>query len=442
MNDLLPTSIEAEEAILGGILIDPEAIARISEQLHPDFFAITAHQIMYRAALNLHHKNKPIDLMVMTDWLSDHNQLETIGGLTKLAQLVDRTVSAVNIDEYAKLVEQKYQRRRLIEAGNNITQLGYETATPLETVLDLAEQAIFNITQARVQQDLVPIGETLNETFHQLEQLSEGLTAPGIPCGFHDLDAMTGGFQRSDLIIVAARPGLGKTSLCTNIAHHISVQKKPVAFFSLEMSKEQLVQRILSGEAKIESNRIRSGRIGEVEWGRISRAIGELSELPLFIDDTPSITVNEIRSKARRLQSEQNGELGMIVIDYLQLMEGSFPNNRVQEVSQISRSLKGLARELNVPIIALSQLNRGVEARQDKRPLMSDLRESGSLEQDSDLVIMLYRDEYYNPDTPDRGIAEVIITKHRHGPTGTIKLAFDAQYTAFRNLGTPKRVIG
>lgn len=440
-SDLLPTSIEAEEAILGGILIDPEAIARIAEQLRPEFFAITAHRIIYKSALGLFLQNKPVDLMVVTDSLTDNDQLAAIGGLTKLAQLVDRTVSAVNIDEYARLVEQKYQRRRLIEAGNNIVKLGYETATPLEAVLDLAEQEVFSITQERVQQDLVPIGETLNQTFNLLEQLSEGQVTPGIPCGFYDLDAMTGGFQRSDLIIVAARPAIGKTSFCTNIAHYIAKQNQPIAFFSLEMSKEQLVQRILSGEAKIESNRIRSGRIGEVEWGRISQAIGELSELPLFIDDTPNITVTEIRSKARRLQLEQNGELGMIVIDYLQLMEGTAPNNRVQELSQITRSLKGLARELNVPIVALSQLNRGVEARNDKRPLMSDLRESGSLEQDSDLVIMLYRDEYYNPDTPDRGIAEVIITKHRHGPTGTIKLSFDAQFTAFRNLASPKRVI-
>lgn len=442
MNDLLPTSIEAEEAILGGILIDPDAIARIAEQLRPEFFAITAHKTIYRSMLSLFLAGKPIDLMVVTDLLADANQLEVIGGLTKLAQLVDRTVSAVNIDEYAKLVEQKYQRRRLIEAGNNIVKLGYETATPLDTVIDRAEQEIFSITQERVQQDLISIGETLNQTFIQLERLSEGLTAPGIPCGFYDLDAITGGFQRSDLIIVAARPGIGKTSFCTNVAHHIAKQNQPIAFFSLEMSKEQLVQRILSSEAKIESNRLRSGRISQHEWEPISTAIGNLSELPLFIDDTPSITATEIRSKARRLQLEQNGKLGMVVIDYLQLMEGTSPNNRVQELSQITRSLKGLARELNVPIIALSQLNRGVEARQDKRPLMSDLRESGSLEQDSDLVIMLYRDEYYNPDTPDRGIAEVIITKHRHGPTGTVKLLFDAQFTAFRNLAVPKRVIG
>lgn len=384
MSDLMPTNIEAEEAILGGILIDPEAISRIAELLRPEFFAITAHQVIYRSALGLFLQGQPTDLMTVTTWLTDRNQLEQVGGLTKLAQLVDRTVSAVNIDQYAVLVEDKYQRRKLIEAGNNIVQLGYETAAPLETVLDRAEQEIFSITQERPQQDLVSIGETLNQTFQDLENRNEGLTLPGIPCGFYDLDAMTGGFQRSDLIIVAARPAMGKTAFCTNIAHHIAagLQKLPVAVFSLEMSKEQLVQRILSSEAKIESNRLRSGRISQNEWEPISTAIGNLSELPLFIDDTPNITVTEIRSKVRRLQAEQGGTLGLVLLDYLQLMEGS-SDNRVQELSRITRSLKGLARELNVPIIALSQLSRGVEARTNKRPMMSDLRESGCLGGDS-----------------------------------------------------------
>ncbi|NQE33230.1 replicative DNA helicase [Microcoleus asticus] len=388
MSDLMPTNIEAEEAILGGILIDPEAISRIAELLRPEFFAIAAHQVIYRSALGLFLQGQPTDLMTVTTSLTDRNQLEQVGGLTKLAQLVDRTVSAVNIDQYAVLIEDKYQRRKLIEAGNNIVQLGYETATPLETVLDRAEQEIFSITQERPQQDLVSIGETLNQTFQDLENRNEGLTLPGIPCGFYDLDAMTGGFQRSDLIIVAARPAMGKTAFCTNIAHHIAAgqQKLPVAVFSLEMSKEQLVQRILSSEAKIESNRLRSGRISQNEWEPISTAIGNLSELPLFIDDTPSITVTEIRSKARRLQAEQGGALGLILLDYLQLMEGS-SDNRVQELSRITRSLKGLARELNVPIIALSQLSRGVEARTNKRPMMSDLRESGCLTGDS--LVML-----------------------------------------------------
>jgi len=388
MSDVMPTNIEAEEAILGGILIDPEAISRIAELLRPEFFALAAHQVIYRSALDLFFHGQPTDLMTVTTRLADRSQLEQIGGQTKLAQLVDRTVSAVNIDQYALLVEDKYQRRRLIEAGNNIVQLGYETATPLETVLDRAEQEVFGITQERPQQDLVSIGETLNVTFQELENRNEGLALPGILCGFYDLDAMTGGFQRSDLIIVAGRPAMGKTAFCTNIAHHIAagVQKLPVAVFSLEMSKEQLVQRLLSGEAKIESNRLRSGRISQNEWEPISEAIGNLSELPIFIDDTPNITVTEMRSKARRLQAEQGGALGLILLDYLQLMEGS-SENRVQELSRITRSLKGLARELSVPIIALSQLSRSVEARTNKRPMMSDLRESGCLTGDS--LVML-----------------------------------------------------
>ncbi|NJK73112.1 MAG: replicative DNA helicase [Richelia sp. CSU_2_1] len=384
MSDLMPTNIEAEEAILGGILIDPEAISRIAELLRPEFFSISAHQTIYKSALALFFQGQPTDLMTVTTWLADRNQLEQIGGQTKLAQLVDRTVSAVNIDQYAILVEDKYQRRRLIEAGHNIVQLGYDTAKPLETVLDSAEQEVFNITQERPQQDLVSIGETLNVTFQELENRNEGLALPGIPCGFYDLDAMTGGFQRSDLIIVAGRPAMGKTAFCTNIAHHIAAGGKrlPVAVFSLEMSKEQLVQRILSSEAKIESNRLRSGRISQNEWEPITEAIGNLSELPIFIDDTPNVTVTEIRSKARRLQAEQGGSLGLILLDYLQLMEGS-SDNRVQELSRITRSLKGLARELSVPIIALSQLSRSVEARTNKRPMMSDLRESGCLTGDS-----------------------------------------------------------
>ncbi|MEY3868449.1 MAG: hypothetical protein RLZZ338_2340 [Cyanobacteriota bacterium] len=815
MDELMPTNIEAEEAILGGILIDPEAISRIAETLRADFFAISSHQIIYKGALDLFFQGKPTDLMTVTTWLADREQLEKVGGQGKLASLVERTVSAVNIDQYVTLIEDKYLRRKLIGAGNEIVQLGYQTAMPLENVLDQSEQKIFSITQDRQQQDLVSIGETLIYTFQDIEQRHEGAILPGIPCGFYDLDAMTGGFQRSDLIIVAARPSMGKclsstseillsdgslvtieeiyhrrraelltltdsgkftltqpvnfvddgikpvfrvttklgrsiestithpfltingwrhlaqlkpgdkiavprkldifgteiigdseikllayligdgcltralpqfinsntltlwlqklglwgknahnktipnvvfrltrsrvslflnrlfatdgwatvlksgqvqlgygtvsetlarqvqhlllrfgiiaalkkrfvkyketrrqawqlditdaqsikifiseigifgkeealakvqetltnkkyqtnrdlipveiweeiaaakgteswsnlaqragiqgyrnihvgtgalsrerlfilgtaldnlsiqqlatsdiywdeivliesvgckqvydltipdthnfvandicvhnTSFAVNIAHKIAADKKlPVAIFSLEMSKEQLVQRILSSEASIESNRLRSGRVSQNEWDSLVSAIGTLSDLPLFIDDSPNITVTEMRSKARRLQAEQGGSLGLILLDYLQLMEGG-GDNRVQELSRITRSLKGLARELNVPIIALSQLSRSVEARTNKRPMMSDLRESGSIEQDADLVIMLYRDEYYNPDTPDRGLAEIIITKHRNGPTGIVKLLFDPQYTRFLNLVVGRR---
>ena len=436
-NRLPPQNIEAEEAILGGILLDPEAIGRVSDRLVPEAFYISAHTTIYQAALRLHIQQKPTDLLSITSWLTDNDQLTQIGGRNKLATLVERTVSAVNIDALAGLVMEKYLRRQLIKAGNEIVHLGFETETELPIVLDNAEQKVFNVTQQKTQSGLVHIGDTLTNTYEDIETRHQGIALPGIPCGFYDLDAMTSGFQRSDLIIIAGRPSMGKTAFCLNLAHNIAAGcQLPVAVFSLEMSKEQLVQRLLASEAGIESSYLRSGRISQTQWDPLLRAINRLSETPIFIDDTSNITVTQMRSQARRLQAEQSKNLGLIVIDYLQLMEGS-SDNRVQELSRITRSLKGLARELSVPIIALSQLSRGVEARTNKRPMLSDLRESGSIEQDADIVMMLYRDEYYSPDTPDRGIAEVIIAKHRNGPTGTIKLLFDPQFTKFKNLAKP-----
>lgn len=436
---LPPQNIDAEEAILGGILLDPEAIGRVADLLLPEAFYLTAHQEIYRAALILQNQGKPTDLMSVATWLHDRGLLERIGGQSKIAQLVDRTVSAVNIDQYASLVMDKYLRRKLIRVGNEIAHLGHETSVDLENVLDQAEQKVFGITQDRPQQGLMATADILTHTFADIESRSLGMVLPGLSCGFYDLDAMTQGFQRSDLIIVAGRPSMGKTAFSLGLSRNIAAfHKLPVAVFSLEMSKEQLVQRLLAGEAQIESGRLRAGRISHPEWEPLGHAISNLSQLPIFIDDTPNISVTEIRSKARRLQAEQGGALGMILLDYLQLMEGG-GDNRVQELSKVTRSLKGLARELNVPIIALSQLSRGVESRTNKRPMMSDLRESGAIEQDADLIIMLYRDEYYNPDTPDRGIAEIIITKHRNGPTGTVKLLFEPQFTRFRNLASPNR---
>lgn len=431
---LPPQNVEVEEAILGGILLDPEAIGRVIDLLSSEAFYIPAHQEIYKAALALNSQGKPTDLISVTVWLTDHDLLEKVGGQSKLVQLVDRTVSAVNIDALAALVVEKYLRRKLIKAGNEIVQLGYETARDLEIILDEAEQKVFSITQARTQNGLVPMSETVVQTFQNLESLHDSQALPGILSGFYDLDAITGGFQRSDLLIVAGRPSMGKTAICLNIAHNIAAGSKlPVAIFSLEMSKEQLVQRLLAGEARIESNRLRAGRIAQNEWEGLSRAVGILSELPIFIDDTANLTVMQMRSQARRLQTEQGGQLGLILLDYLQLMEGG-GDNRVQELSKITRSLKGLARELNVPIVALSQLSRSVEARTNKRPMLSDLRESGSIEQDADLVMMIYRDSYYNPDSPDRDITELIVAKHRNGPTGVIKLLFDPQLTKFKNL--------
>ncbi|NEQ69346.1 MAG: replicative DNA helicase [Symploca sp. SIO2D2] len=432
-NSLPPQNIDAEESILGGILLDPEAIGRVADILVAEAFYINAHRDIYQAALLLYSQGKPTDLMSVTSWLYDHESLEKVGGQSKLAQLVERTVSAVNIDRYATLVMDKYLRRQLIKAGNEIVQLGYETSTELEQVLDQAEQKIFSLTQSRPQQGLVAISETLSQTFQEIETRHEGVALPGLPSNFYDLDALTGGFQRSDLIIVAGRPAMGKTSFALGIARNIA-ESLPVAIFSLEMSKEQLVQRLFASEAGIESNYLRTGRISQNQWGPLSHALGTLSALPIFIDDTANQTVMQIRAQARRLQAAQGSKLGLVLIDYLQLMEGTSTENRVQELSRITRSLKGLARELNVPIIALSQLSRGVETRTNKRPMMSDLRESGSIEQDSDLIMMLYRDSYYNPDSPDRDVAEVIIVKHRNGPTGTIKLLFQSEVTKFLNL--------
>ncbi|MEY3255764.1 MAG: replicative helicase [Cyanobacteriota bacterium] len=699
-DQLPPQNIEAEEAILGGILLDPEAMGRIRDRLLPQAFYVNAHREIYQAAIILNNQNKPTDLLSLTEWLTGNDKLNRIGGRNKLATLIDRTVSSVNIDMLADLVMDKYLRRQLIKAGNEIVKLGFETQTELPIVLDQAEQKVFGITQEKPQEGLVHISDTLVHTFQEIETRHEGVALPGIPSGFYDLDAMTSGFQRSDLIIVAGRPSMGKcvsydseivladgeivtieelyhrkggmvltlnpnwkfsftqpcgfvndgikpvfrvttalgrsiettithpyltptgwqkladlqpgakiavpaqinvfgkekiedgqlklmahclgngnmektippivfklgrsqialflnqllksqttyktnqeklarqiqhlllrfgiiarlkkgynkeqttqttwqveiieplsiqrleigvvaqtlepldltqtqtdrdiywdeiiaienlgekqvydltiphthnfiandicvhnTAFCLNLAHNIAIgYKLPVAVFSLEMSKEQLVQRLLASEAQIETGYLRSGRISQTQWEPLSRAISLLSEMPVFIDDTPNITITQMRSQARKLQAQQNSKLGLIVIDYLQLMEGA-GDNRVQELSKITRSLKGLARELSVPIIALSQLSRSVEARTNKRPMLSDLRESGSIEQDADLVIMLYREEYYAPDTPDRGIAEVIIAKHRNGPTGTVKLLFDPQFTKFKNLAKPK----
>lgn len=437
---LPPQNVDAEEAILGGILMDPEAISRVAELLRTEAFYISAHQEIYRTALSLYSQGKPTDLMSVASDLHNRGVLDKVGGQSRIAQLVDRTVSAVNIDQYAQLVMDKYLRRKLIQVGTEISYLAYETSSTLESVLDQAEQKVFSITQSRPNQSLVPTSDILTTTFSDIEERFAGMVLPGISCGFYDLDAMTQGFQRSDLIITAARPAMGKTSFCLNIARYIShAHKLPVAVFSLEMSKEQLVYRLLSSEAQIESGRLRAGRISQNEWEPLGHAISALSQMPIFIDDTPNISVTDMRSKVRRLQAEQGGALGLVLIDYLQLMESSGSENRVQELSRVTRALKGMARELNVPVMALSQLSRGVESRTNKRPMMSDLRESGSIEQDADLIIMLYRDEYYNPDTPDRGVAEVILTKHRNGPIGSVKLLFEPMFTRFRNLAAPGR---
>jgi len=412
---LPPQNLEAEEAVLGGILLDPDAIGRVADVLQPEAFYLGAHREIYRTALMLHSQGKPTDLTAMAAWLADTGHLEKVGGSARLVELVERTLSTASIDQVARLVMDKYLRRQLIRSGNEVIRLGFDQSKPMEQV--------------------VPTAEILTSTFNEIESRSLGTAVAGIPVNFYDLDAITQGLQRSDLIIVAGRPAMGKTSIVLNIAKNVAqLHHLPVAVFSLEMSKEQLTYRLLSMEVGIESGRLRTGRLQPEEWPLLGNAISSLSQLPLFLDDKPNAGVLEMRSLCRRLMAETGKELGLVMIDYLQLMEGSTPDNRVQELSRITRGLKGMARELNVPVMALSQLSRGVEARTNKRPMLSDLRESGSIEQDADLVLMIYRDEYYNPETADRGITEVIVTKHRNGPVGTVKLLFEPQFTRFRNL--------
>jgi replicative DNA helicase len=383
ISQIPPQNIEVEEAILGGIMLDPEAIGRVAEKLVPEAFYVNAHKIIYQAALALNSQSKPTDLISLSDWLSDRKQLEEVGGQSKLFQLVERTVSAVNIDSLAVLAMDKYLRREVIRAGTEVVQLGYDTAQPLEVVLDKSEQQVLNLTQGRSKPGLTPIREIVVNTYQDIEARYTQLTSPGLTCDFADLDAMTAGFQRSDLIIIAGRPSMGKTAISLNIAYNMALlHKLPILIFSLEMSKEQLVQRLLASEAGVDSNRLRAGRISQNEIDRILQAVDKISELPIYIEDNANTMVMEMRSQARKLQAEHGGKLGLIMIDYLQLMEGG-GDNRVQELSKITRSLKGLARELGVPLIALSQLSRSVEARNNKRPMMSDLRESGCLAGDS-----------------------------------------------------------
>ena len=433
INSLPPQNIEAEESILGGILLDPKALSKISDSLIPEAFYVTTHQDIYRAALALQEKKKPTDLMTVSSWLQDNHLLDEIGGMPRLIQLIERTISAANIDRYAELVMEKYMRRQLISTSGEIIELARDTTLDLENIFDESEQKIFRLTQKRPQDGLIFLGDTLIETFNKIEQMHETTTLPGIETQFYDLDAMTSGLQPSDLIIIAGRPSMGKTSFALNIAYNIARQNLPVAVFSLEMSKEQLTQRLLSSECNIESTRIRSARLSQNDLEKVFNGLDKLLRLPIYIDDTPNLTVSQMRSQVRRLQTEKKGQIGLVLIDYLQLM-GEGGDNRVQELSKITRSLKALAREINAPVIALSQLSRAVESRNNKRPMMSDLRESGALEQDSDLIMMLYRDEYYSSDSLDRGLAEVIITKHRNGPTGTIKLLFQSEFTKFLNL--------
>jgi len=432
-----PQNIEAEQAVLGAMLIKKEAISEVVTILIGTDFYRDTHRIIFDAMLELFNKNEAVDLITITEQLRKNEQLDKVGGIAYVTSLANSVPTAANIEYHAKIVKEKGQLRHLINSATAIAGMGYEDNENVIDVMDKAENMILEVAAKRGGGDFTPIKNILLDTFSKIEVLyasKGGIT--GTPTGFKDLDKLTSGLQPSDLILVAARPSMGKTAFTLNLATHIAVrEKKAVAFFSLEMSKEQLVQRMLCSEGAIDSQRLRIGELDDKDWGKLISAADRLSTAPIFIDDTAGITVMELRSKARRLKTEY--DLKLIVIDYLQLMQGSSSkggDNRQQEISEISRSLKALARELNVPVIALSQLSRSVESRQVKKPMLSDLRESGSLEQDADIVMFLYREDYYDPDTENKNITDVIIAKHRNGPVDTIQLFFHKQFTKFADL--------
>ncbi len=431
----VPANIEAEEAVLGALLIDSNAILTVSPRLRPEDFYVERHAWIYQAMLNLQEKGGGIDILTLAEELRKAGRLEEVGGLGYLAALASRVPSSIHVEYYAELVERTAILRRLIEAATEIARMAYKGEGEVAEIIDQAEQLIFAISSEQEHRALRPIEHVMKDLINHLEDLQalEGEFL-GVPTGLTLLDELLGGLQKSDLILLAARPGVGKTSLALTIALNAVLRyKKHVAFFSLEMSAEQLAMRLLSMLSRIDAQKLRLGKLDAQAWDRLMNAASLLSETDLYIDDTPAASVMEIRSKARRLHAE--ARIDLVIIDYIQLMQGGIrTENRVQEISHISRSLKALAREMNVPVLALSQLSRGVEQRQNKRPILSDLRESGSLEQDADVVMFLYRDAYYNPDTPHPNLAEIRVAKHRHGPTDTIHVHFDAAYTSFRDL--------
>jgi len=439
-----PQNLEAEKSVLGSILIDNQALHGAMEVLSQKDFYSEAHKKIFAAIVELSDRNEPVDLITLTDLLKKKKQLDTVGGMAYLASLVDNVPSAANVSYYAKIVKEKAILRELIGTATNIIRDSFDPTSDVDQILDQAEHAIFEISENKIRPSFFPIREIIKDSFKTIERLYEKKsTITGIPTGFERIDDLTAGLQKSDLIIIAGRPSMGKTAFALNIARHAAVELGyPVAVFSLEMSKEQLALRLLAAEAKVDSQRLRRGQLGEMDWPKLAQAAGRLAEAPLFIDDTPAIMVLEMKAKARRLKAETGLEL--IILDYLQLMRASgYRESREQEISEISRSLKALAKELNVPVIALSQLNRKVEDRTNRRPQMADLRESGAIEQDADVIAFIYRDEVYNKseDNPEKGIAEIIIGKQRNGPVGTVKLAFLEKYTSFENLARSDDVI-
>jgi replicative DNA helicase len=433
----LPNNLEAERSILGAILLDDKAVLTVFETIRSQDFYLDGHRKVFEKMIHLMNTSRPIDLITLKEELQRANELESVGGAAYLASLTDGLPRALNIEFYAQIVKEKSTLRRLIQISNETMSRSYQDEDTAEEILHHAEKAIFDIANQQFRSGFSPIAPIIDTVYKQTEELfNRKAPVTGLETGFVDLDKMTAGLHPSDLIIVAARPGLGKTSLCLNIAEHLALRKhKSIGIFSLEMSKEQLVKRFLCSEARIDQQRINTGFLSKEDWTKLSQVSGALSETKIFIDDTASINITELRSKSRRLSLEHG--LDLIIVDYLQLMAGSAQRyeNRTQEISQISRGLKGIAKELNVPLIAVSQLSRAVESRRgDHRPQLSDLRESGSIEQDADIVLFIYREDTINPTEENNGLAELIISKQRNGPTGSVQVAFSRQFTKFDNL--------
>jgi replicative DNA helicase len=431
-----PQNLDAEESVLGAMMLSPGAIGAVSELLDAGDFYRESHAKIYRAALALYARGEPVDAITLVDALEERGELEDAGGRVRIHELAALVPATANAAHYARIVREMATLRGLIRAGQEIAQLGWERPGEAHELVDQAEQVIFELSQSRVTGEFAHIEGLLKESFERITALYEaGEEITGVPSGFRDVDRLTSGFQPGNLIILAARPSMGKSGFALCTAANIAVRREtPVALFTLEMSKSEVTQRLMCSEAKVESQRLRNGKLAADDWPRLTAACDKLAKAPVYVDDTGSITMMEIRSKARRLKSKEPN-LGLVIVDYIQLMtSGSTVENRVQEVSQISRNLKVLARDLDVPVLALSQLSRAVEQRHDKRPILSDLRESGSIEQDADLVFFIYRDEYYNDETDQQGIAEIHLAKHRNGPTGTEKVAFMSRYAKFADL--------
>jgi len=431
-----PQNLDAEMSLLGAVLIDEEVMADVSDKLNPKDFYDKRHALIYGAMVRLYERHRPVDLLTLSDELTKKAELDIIGGSSYLTELTNYVPTAAHAETYAEMVAQKAVRRRLIKASTDIAELGYDEDREIGELLESAEAELFSVSEEGTKQDLVSLEQILTESFDRMEALHrDGGKLRGIRTGWRDLDNITAGLQRSDLIVLAARPAMGKTTLVTNLAYNVAAkEKKSVLFFSLEMSKEQLVDRMLADAAGVDAWNIRTGNLSDDDFEKLSHAMGEMAEAPIYIDDTPGVTVLEMRTKARR--EAHNNPLGLIIIDYLQLMQGSGrgDGNRVQEVSEISRGLKLIARELNVPVVALSQLSRSVESRSPQIPQLSDLRESGSIEQDADIVAFIYREAYYNPDTDRQNITDLIIAKHRNGPTGKVELYFHPERLRFMSL--------